>query len=101
METNLWQVLAFVAAMNGMILMAVVIGAYAVYKTKREDGYVFKSPQPEKSDKPVLLDDGIGSAYDFEEEGMREISPEELARNNKFLKNFFAGSKEVVDETSQ
>lgn len=85
---DIWALLAFVVVNNIFMLAAVSVGAYFVYRTKREDGYMFKATQAQDTSKAVHLDD-------FEPLGDAEPMPEEIfARNSRFKEQFPMGGSQ-------
>ena len=75
---SIWQILAFVVTCNLILLAGVAIGAYAVYRTKREDGRFFNQRKGDEG-KAFILDDDINEPVDI-----AEMLPSLAKRNARF-----------------
>jgi len=74
---------------GGLLLLgAVAIGAYAVYRTKREDGYIMGPRPSDNTGTAVHLED-VGAFADAEEEPL----PEELLTRNLRFREIFGGKQ--------
>jgi len=90
-----WEIIALIAVGVGgvvflglLLLGAVAIGAYAVYRTKREDGYIMGPRPSDDTGTAVHLED-VGAFDDAEEKPL----PEELLTSNLRFREIFGGKQ--------
>jgi hypothetical protein len=89
-----WLFLACLSAGSALCLLAVALGGYMVYRTKREDGRFFTKPVEHKEDEPMFYTDDENSS----EMVQTEVPWNVQERSSKFVNQLFKKEQKVNNE---